>query len=318
MATTRAITITNVPADVGSAIKGKHLAPDAIHSVSLPKKLENVGYDVKEQNALLNGPKIWSSEATWEPNGARNEKENVEVNTDVKRSVLQALNDATSPFQLVIGGECSMVPAIMSALWEHYSPKKVGLLYIDADADLAIPGEPGSSGNVASQTMTHLTLRPGALDSMKPFSRPDGSGVVDSSNFVLFGLNSAIQSNSRSQLSYLFDEGYRVMTSSAVAKDPIGRAKLALAYLEERVDIILVHLDVDAIDGDTFPLANLVNRTGVDFEKHMQAMKIFLASKKVQGLSVAEVNPDHDPGLKMTTRLVDGLVAAFKERFEVV
>ncbi len=48
----------------------------------------------------------------------------------------------------------------------------------------------------------------------------------------------------------------------------------------------------------------------------MAALEIFLASEKVCALSIAEVNPDHDPGLKMTTRLVDSLVCALRGRVE--
>ena len=48
----------------------------------------------------------------------------------------------------------------------------------------------------------------------------------------------------------------------------------------------------------------------------MTAIKIFLSSKKVCGLCVAEVNPDHDPGLKMTNMLVDGIVKGFQGRLE--
>jgi arginase family enzyme len=82
--------------------------------------------------------------------------------------------------------------------------------------------------------------------------------------------------------------------------------------LEDKVDYIFVHLDVDAIDATAFPLANIPNRTGAGFEQVMTAMKIFLGSPKLCGLCVAEVNVDHDPGLKMTTMLVDELVKGLK------
>lgn len=48
----------------------------------------------------------------------------------------------------------------------------------------------------------------------------------------------------------------------------------------------------------------------------MTALKIFLASKKAIGLTIAEVNPDHDPGLRMTRRLVDEVVLGLKTRLE--
>jgi arginase family enzyme len=41
----------------------------------------------------------------------------------------------------------------------------------------------------------------------------------------------------------------------------------------------------------------------------MAAFKTFLRSEKLVGLSVAEVNPDHDPGLKMTKQLIEEVVS---------
>ena len=312
----RDVTVVNVPSDIGSMIKGKHLTPAAFQSIGLVNKLSGAGFKVDECDALPDGPRSWSFGASFEPHGARNEDENVTVNHKVKKAIKDAIGDHISspPFQFVVGGECNIVPAIMSGLWEKLTPKRVGLLYVDGDCDLTLPSDPGSSGNLASMTFTHLAMLPGALESMKPFTRPDGSGVVDSSNSVIFGLNSALQGNTRSQMGYLMDEGYRVFTSAAVAKDPSRRAKQALSYLEERVDYIFVHLDVDAIDPIAFPLANVANRTGAGFEQVMTAIKIFLSSPKVCGICVAEVNVDHDPALKMTGMLIDELVQGMKGR----
>ena len=310
----REITVVNVPSDVGSMIKGKHLTPAAFQSLGLVNKLSEAGFKVDERDALPDGPRSWRYGASVQPHGARNEEENVKVNKLVKDAVSGSIGGrgTNPPLQFVVGGECNNLPAIMSALWENLAPKRVGLIYVDGDCDLTVPGEPGSSGNLASMTFIHLAMLPGALESMKPFTRPDGKGVVDSSNSVIFGLNAALQSNTRSQLGFLMDEGYRVFTSAAVAKDPALRAKQALSYLEERVDYIFVHLDVDAIDATTFPLANIPNRTGAGFEQVMTAMKIFLGSPKLCGLCVAEVNVDHDPGFKMSTMLIDELVKGLK------
>ncbi len=247
------------------------------------------------------------------PNGARNEVSAVGVCKAVKKTVTSALttntiSDSTPPFLLILGGECLMVPAIMSALAHHMPSKRVGLLYVDADCDLTYPNEPGSSGNIAGMTFTHLTLRPGALQSMHEFSKPGGGGVVDNSNAVLFGLNTSSPANKRDHLGYLFDQNYRVITSAAVAKDAVARATEALSWLEKRVDHILVHLDVDVIDPGLFPLGNVPNWTGVRFPEIMAAIRIFLVSQKVVGLSIAEVNPDHDPGLRMVRLLVDEVI----------
>jgi arginase len=192
-----------VPSDIGSMIKGKSLAPEAFRTAKFVPKLQDAGFQVSEKDALPDGPRSWRYGASTDPNGARNEEANVEVNHLVKDAVLEGLKSPTPPFQVIVGGECNMVPAVMSGLWKGLSPARVGLLYEDGDADLAKPNEPGSSGNLASMTLTHLAMTEGALESMRPFTRPDGSGVVDPSNVVLFGLNAELQGNTRSQMGYL-------------------------------------------------------------------------------------------------------------------
>lgn len=152
------------------------------------------------------------------------------------------------------------------------------------------------------------------MESMKPFTRPNGRGVCDAENTVLFGLNAALQGNTREQMGWLFDEGFRVFTSLAVARDPKGSARRALEWLEERVDVFLLHFDVDAIDATLFPLANIANRTGVGFEGVMEAVRVFLASGKCGGLCIGEVNPTHDPDGVMVKMLVDELVCGFELR----
>ncbi|KAF2173586.1 hypothetical protein M409DRAFT_15865 [Zasmidium cellare ATCC 36951] len=322
MPRSQAIRIINVPSDVGSMIKGKSLAPEAFQAAELAGKLTKVGYDVEDINALPDGPRVWTFDAEISENGVRNEEANVEVNRRVEEAVSRVLqtDSDTPPFPLIVGGECNIVPAILSAFWNTNTlqGKTIGLLYLDGDCDLTIPNEPWASYNLASMTFTHLTMREGALESMKPFTRPDGRGVCDAGNTVLFGLNAALQGNTRPQLAYLFDEGYRVFTSSSVARNPVGAAEEALAWFEAQgVDCFLLHLDVDAIDATLFPLANVGNRTGVGFEGVLAAVRTFLGSRRCGGLCVAEVNPDHDPGGVMVGALVEELVGGFEGRVEM-
>jgi arginase len=313
------ISLIKVASDVGSVFPGKSRAPDALIAAGLVDKLSKLGFKVNIHNALPNGPVGWA-ESESEPNGARNEAAALSVCQAVKGTIASALavtpSDTLPAFQIILGGECLIAPAIMSALTHHMPSKRIGLLYVDADCDLTYPNEPGSSGNIAGMTLTHLTLRHGSLQSMREFSKPGGGGVVDSSNAVLFGLNSSSPANKRDHLGYLFNENYRVITSSAVALDPVARATEALSWLEERVDYILVHLDVDVIDPGLFPLGNVPNWTGVGFPEIMTSLRIFLASRKAIGLTIAEVNPDHDPGLHMTSRLVDEITLGLKPRLQ--
>jgi hypothetical protein len=73
-------------------------------------------------------------------------------------------------------------------------------------------------------------------------ARSHGEPVCDASNTVFFGTNMSLASKVPDQFGYLFDNGYKVVSSASVARDPEQRAQQALQYLDERVDVILVHL----------------------------------------------------------------------------
>ncbi|KAH6994460.1 hypothetical protein EDB82DRAFT_546081 [Fusarium venenatum] len=148
--------------------------------------------------------------------------------------------------------------------------------------------DPDSIGTFAGMNMAHLVRLPGALPRMEQFSRPSGEPVCDSSNTVLFGTNMSLPGNKPEHFQYIFDNNYKVVSSASVAKEPEQRARETLEYLESKVDMIMVHLDVDSIDPGTFPLANVPNFTGVEFEQMMRALRVLLASDKVVGLTVAE------------------------------
>lgn len=314
---TNYINIISIPSDIGSVYAGKSKAPTAFKSAGLQQKLQDVKFTITETTSLPQNTAAWKS-STRSPNGARNEENVVKACRQVKESVSTALeSDASlSIFQLILAGECLYCPPILSAYWFHTyaTSKKIGIIYVDADCDLYTPSDNNSSGNIAGMTLTHLTLKEGGLESMKCFSRPDGSGVVDAENIALFGLNITSPANKTEHLAYLFNNRFRVTTSDAVQASPIKRAEETLAWMEKKVDYILVHLDVDVIDPGLFPLGNVPSWTGLGFEECMGALKVFLGSEKVVGLSVAEVNVDHDPGLEMTTRLVDGIVEGLRLR----
>lgn len=306
--TTRSkVTIYYVPADCGSVIPGKSKAPAAFRTFNLADRLRSKRLAVTEIDDVLQEPATYAI-STLTPGRVRNESLNLSVCKAVHSSLLKHQSKDGKEFQLIIGGECCMSPAIMSATWHARAPLRVGLLYIDGDLDLASPTDPDSTGFFASTNMVHLLGRPGALKEMQEqLCRPDGRPVCDASNTVFFGANASLASNKPEHWAYLAKEGYKVVTSTQVAADPEKEAREAVKWLEERVDVIMVHFDVDSIDPSEFPLANVPNFTGVSHEKMLRALGAIMVSEKVEGLTVAEVNPDHDPSLGMTGVIVDGI-----------
>ncbi|KAJ3492692.1 hypothetical protein NLG97_g5209 [Lecanicillium saksenae] len=319
MAASESVSITYVPADCGSVIPGKSKAPKAFRDVGIVRKLREAGVPSVTEYHALDQPARFSP-STWEPGGARNEEINIAVCEKVRRSMEASLRAVpTGPdFQLILGGECCMLPGLVSAYWDYASaqspPKRVGLVYIDADTDLTSSIDPTSTGTFAGMTMVHLAGLSGELPKMRQFARATGEAVCDATNTVFFGTNMSSPGNKPSHFQYMFDQNYKVVSSNAVADAPKLRATEALRYLEENVDTIIVHLDVDSIDPGTFPLANVPNYTGVEFESMMAALGVFLSSDKTGGLVIAEANPDHDPGLDMFGKLVDAIAKMLGNR----
>ena len=333
LAATSDVAIIYVPADCGSILPGKSKAPQAFREIDIAEKLRSAEQFLVTEHHALDSPAQFSA-TPFPASGVRNEDLNVSVCERVYDSISRTLTikpassssiytsgTSTSPpppFQLVLGGECGMLPGILSAFWNQQKRPRVGLIYIDADTDLATPADSSFVGTFASMNMTHLLKTPGALPSMSRFCQHDSSPLCDASSTVFFGTNMHLQSNTRSHFQYLFDNDFKLVSAASVVKEPEERARSALNYLveDQKVDVVVVHLDVDAIDPSFFPLANIPNFTGVAFDQMMRALKVFMESEKVGGLVVAEVNPDHDPGLEMTGVLMDSIVGMLKARGE--
>ena len=88
--------------------------------------------------------------------------------------------------------------------------------------------------------------------------------------------------------------GLRTIPAQAVRADPAGAALRARAALEARYDRLLVHFDVDVIDFTDVPLSENWGRSeGLAYEQAMSALAVLLASPKLAGVTVTELNPDH-------------------------
>ena len=77
---------------------------------------------------------------------------------------------------------------------------------------------------------------------------------------------------------------------------------------------MLVHFDVDVIDFTDVPLSeNWGRNVGISHDAAMRALAVLLASPRLAGLTVTELNPDHakaEPGgLERFTAALAGALA---------
>ncbi len=91
-------------------------------------------------------------------------------------------------------------------------------------------------------------------------------------------------------------------------------AREAVSQLENKAGSILVHFDVDVIDFDDFPAADVPHSQGLNFDEAMAALSVFVASRKLAGLVITEFNADRDADGTLAHRFVDAVVKALEDR----
>ena len=187
---------------------------------------------------------------------------------------------------LIIGGDCTITLGVVGGVARR---EDAGLIYFDGDADLALPATSGS-GVLDTMGMTHLLGDGVPVLSRSgprfPLLRPD--------QVELLGFDPGeLDTGEWARLTGL---GLHAAPAASVRQDPPGRAAAALSRLEGEADAVIVHFDVDVLDTGPFPLANFPHFAGLSLEEAAACLGIFCRSRKLAGLVVTEVNPDHDPG----------------------
>jgi arginase len=85
-----------------------------------------------------------------------------------------------------------------------------------------------------------------------------------------------------------------VIPVDEVAAGPERAARRGRELIEDRCDRLLVHFDVDVIDFTDVPLSeNWGRNEGLAFDDALSALQTLLASPRLAGMTITELNPDH-------------------------
>ncbi len=291
------VSILGVPTSAGSHNPGQEKAPAAWRAAGLADGLRGAGLDVEDRGDLPAAPF-----RPVEPvDGLRDLDRVVAVAQAVAGEVAAIRADGRLP--LVLGGDCTITLGALAGFGGG------GLVYFDGDADLNSPDR-SQSAVADTMGMTHMlgggSPRLAGLGSRFPLLRPE--------QVVLFGFDPA-ELDTR-QWTELVSRHLYAAPAPAVRVDPAGCARAARAYLEDRTDAYLVHLDVDVLHTGLFPLANFPHFAGLTLEVAGVCLNEFTSGGKFGGLVITEVNPDHDPDgrlLRTLAQVVAGALAAVLE-----
>src|ERR1700684_1953557 len=150
--TPRQIRVIGVPLDLGQSRRGVDMGPSAVRVAGLEARLEAIGHNVEDAgNVAVAIPEQKKA-------GAANSKYLKEITATCSKSadlVLKTLEAGKVP--LILGGDHSVAAGTVSGVAEFYRRKnqKIGLLWIDAHADINTP-ETSPSGNVHGMPLAAL------------------------------------------------------------------------------------------------------------------------------------------------------------------
>jgi arginase len=273
--------VIGVPTSAGAFAPGQEQAPRALRESGLLELLTSSGIEVRDHGDR----ELWR----WRPDRGRPRAQNVgsvvEIVTDTARRVGDSIRAGETT--LVLGGDCTVGVGTVAG---HVSAgERVGLVYFDAHADLNVP-ESVREGALDWMGMAHMLGEREAVPELR------GVGprmpLLEPEQVLLFGWDP--QQATAFERETIERRGISVVSADQLADDPAAAAEQARRLIDDRCDRLLVHFDVDVIDFTDVPLSeNWGRNVGIAYEDAIASLAVLLASKRLAGLTITELNPDH-------------------------
>jgi arginase len=282
----RKIKVIGVPLDLGASRRGVDMGPSAVRVAGLEARLEALGHEV------IDGGNISVAIAETKSSGhqsARYLKEITDTCTRAAEMVLKTLNEGMTP--VILGGDHSVAAGSVSGVAEFYRKQnqKIGLIWIDAHADMNTPSS-SPSGNVHGMPLSALVgLEPEPLANILGFAPkvlPENVAGI-------------------SEVYTMRDIDERGMRS--VMEEALRAAGRGTAGYH-------VSLDMDWIDPEDAPGVGTPVRGGATYREAHLAMEIIADHGRMVSLEVVEVNPVIDEHNRTADLAVELISSAFGKK----
>jgi arginase len=299
-ATARAVRIAAVHMDLGAGRRGVDMGPSAIRIAGLASRLTRLGWDVVEAGSVsVREPEVC-------PIGEAHVRYLHEVLaccTQLRDATLETLEQGAIPLSL--GGDHSIAVGSLAAqaIFHRRRGRPVGLVWIDAHADMNTP-ETSPSGNIHGMPLA-VSLGEGVAELVglagdRPAIEPRHVSVVGARD---------VDPGERERIRRL---GVRVYTMSEV--DERGIATCMDEALGRALDGTAgVHLsfDLDGVDPQFAPGVGTPVAGGLTYrEAHLACEKV-AKSGRLLGMDLVELNPVLDTNNRTAKLAVELILSAF-------
>jgi arginase len=292
--------LIGVPTSAGAHHAGQERAPAALRAAGLVHVIREAGVDISDAGDLPGETFAVDSE---HPH-ARNLQAVVRVASEVADAVAEVAAAGKRP--LLVGGDCTITIGAVAGLRRDHPD--VGLVYVDADADLgALELKSADTGVLDSAGISYL------LGHGQPeLARLDGEPpLLEPSRLALVGCDP--REVSEAERTFLADVGVSYSEAGALIADPEEAARTALDAISGASGPVLVHFDVDLIDSGELPLGNFPHYgTGVGLEHAVGCLRVLCAHPACVGLVLTEMNPTHDPSGSLLHLYADAIARVLR------
>ena len=293
----RKVAVFGVPSAAGGRHPAQAEAPNHLRAAGLLEALRGAGPRVVNLSDLSLFP--------YRDDPEHPRARNAEVVACAVRATADEMTRALGEgFTLVLGGDCTLVAGVVGGAWAALG-QPVGLVYLDANADLNTP-ETSPSGFLSGMALALALGRAGGAVSATP------SPAVLPDHVALVGYRE-LDPGERGPLG---DLGLALPAAAAKALGMRATAALALDAVGNADGPLVVHLDVDVIDPGEMPAKeSYTPGAGLTWAEASDLVTALLASPRVAAFLVCEYQPARDPDLVYGRRLVELIARAVGRHF---
>jgi arginase len=299
-----AIRLIGVPMDLGASRRGVDMGPFAVRYTDLRERLEALGHSVDD---LGNVAVPFREDAE---KGAQRGARYLGAITSVCRDVAGLTRTALEQqrFPILLGGDHSLAAGSIAGAAAYHAARneRVGVIWIDAHADLNTPGS-SRSGNVHGMPLAHL-LGHGdsalaAVGGIKP--------AVRASNVALVGLRDADEA----EREHIGKWKLRALTMRVIDERGIRSVMdEAIAVASDGTAAIWVSFDLDCLTPEAAPGVGTAVPGGMTYREAHLAMEMLADTGRVIGIDLVEVNPVLDQYNRTAGVATDLLLSALGKR----
>jgi arginase len=291
--TKRVLNVIGAATSAGAYSPGQEQAPAAFRRHRLEEALASRGRTVRDHGDVAS--------FRWRPDLSRPQAMNLEAVRHACDQVASHVAAAIAAGEdvLVLGGDCTVELGTVAGA--NAAGARVGLVYMDFDADLNTPGT--SDGALDWTGVAHLLDIPGSEPSLAGLgpTRP----MLTPRQLLYF----AVENITPPEAAAVNEHAIEVISRAEAISDIEVAAARAVEWTA-RFDCLLIHFDVDVLSFVDFPIAENVRRCdGLKLEQAGLVLKRLAALPQWRGLTVTEVNPAHAPDEAAAFARLNGVLA---------